>query len=180
LSHADGAHGIHPFGAFTSQKVFRAFPLERAHVLFAAVLVLGAKHRAGTPGRSLWALPLPGIPGDQLGFSRLIRWVLPWVLALPGRADESLGRVSPSTPLTRFSERNGKPFCKAAPQSFDRLRRALPRVHHRRFAPSGRTALIGFLHRHAPEHSGRFIVRAMYSPHAAYSITANRPAIYGL
>jgi hypothetical protein len=180
LSHADGAHGIRPFGAFTSQKVFQAFPLERAHVLFATVLVLGAKHQAGTPGRSLWALTLPGIPGDQLGFSRLIRWVLPWVLALPGRYGRMPWPGSPSTPLTRFSERNGKPFCKAAPQSFDRLRRVLPRVHHRRVCTVGKNSP----HRvFAPARSRTFEfhpVRAMYSPHAAYDITVNRPAICGL
>jgi hypothetical protein len=180
LSHADGAHGIRPFGAFTSQKVFQAFPLERAHVLFAAVLVLGAKHRAGTPGRSLWALTLPGIPSDQPGFSRLIRWVLPWVLALPGRG----GRK----PWPGFPQHSSHALLRAERQTVlqggaPEFRSASPSSSPRA-SPEVRTVGKNSPHRvFAPARSRTFEshpVRAMYSPHAAYDITANRPAICGL
>jgi hypothetical protein len=104
-----------PYGAFTSQKVFRASPLEWTHMPFATALALSAKHRAGTPDRSFWVLTLPGIPGDQHGFSKLKRWLLPWVCTLPGHQDEGLGRVPPAL-LSRAFRSDGVPSTSRRPR----------------------------------------------------------------
>jgi hypothetical protein len=158
-----------PFGAFSSRKVFRAFPPERAHLLFRRSVLPPPKRGAGPTGRSSWASTLPRVPGDRRAFD-------------PPAAGCSLG-LHPSRVLQRqpcpgfhpvsshaLHEPSDKPPNPPAPQSIDR---PPPSPHHapRRSATDGRENPLRVF---APAQSQSFArppIRAMCSPLAALAIT---------
>jgi hypothetical protein len=137
-----------PFGAFSSRKVFRAFPHRRTHVPFDQSVLPPPKRWAGPTGPGFWALPLPGVPGDR---HRIGAPTAGCSLGLcPSRVyrrESGLGFRPDSSHALRRSDLAADPA--GAPES--RSTPAWPRPTLPASQKADGTTLLGFSHQHDPE-----------------------------
>jgi hypothetical protein len=126
---------------------------------------------AGPAGRGFWALTLPGVPGDRRGVSATTAGCS---LGLyPSRAcGRKLGPSShPDSSHALSRTATLRPGAGGASEY--RSVFAWPHPATRRTGYPREATLLGFSHRHAPEHVSRPAVRAIGSPCVAPYITAD-------
>jgi hypothetical protein len=165
---AGSAHGISPFGAFSSRKVSTRFRGDEPTRRLSRRYSRRRSARAGPTSRGLWALTLPGVPrvrrrvsAAAAGCSLGLRPLRVCRLGLGTGLHPCSSRALSGTDLT--AETRGAPESQSAS--------AWP-VRHRR-TDVGRTTLTGFSHRINPATFEQSPVRAIGSPRVALCITVN-------
>jgi hypothetical protein len=126
---------------------------------------------AGPAGRGFWAFTLPGVPGDRRRVSATTTGCSLGLCPsrVSGRKPGPSSHPDSSHALSRASaSRSG-----AGGASEYRSVFAWPHPVTRRTGYPREATLLGFWHRHAPEHLSRPAVRAIGSPCVAPYITAD-------
>lgn len=174
--HAGSAHGIHPSEHSPLERSPARFRTADTHLPFLLQLNHLPRQEAGPAGRGFWVYPSESSWRPDVGLAHR-PLVAPLGFSLLGLSLDSLDRDFAQPPPTRFIGL-WLPTYRPAPRSLDRPPPApglFPKCKHSRTI---REALLGFLHRNTPEHSSPTRLWLSFSPLAAWSITAHRPAIF--